>query len=290
LRILLSHGLNRIGGVNPHLTTIQSWMCESTAKCKEELLLVLWHGNLLWLSHLYFISLISLVNVKAGRGCIFIFESLNQHNLFFVVALDPWFGSPRLLRIRSRHTPVLYRQRFADISHILFCYVFFEADFISVFTHLMISWLLIFLENFLFIIKRLFFHKYMLLTATSTTKWPCAGNWWKTTTRSSTAADMTTPHCRPITRPTMLVNSLKNGLKIFVFGWCRSILSSNKRITDVVSTHRGLEAFMPTSCDSSWWYNWIFSFTRGRFWSRGLTHFTVRRTLSVILWGVLALP
>ena len=77
LRILLSHSLNRIGGVNPHLAAIQTWMREGTTKCKEELLLVLWHRHLLRLSHLNFISLISLVNMEARRGGIFMFKSLN---------------------------------------------------------------------------------------------------------------------------------------------------------------------------------------------------------------------
>lgn len=154
----------------------------------------------------------------------------------------------------------------------------------------MISGLLIFLENFLFIIKRLFFHKYMLLTATSTAKWLIARYRGKTSTRASTAADMMpSTDSRPITWPAMLVNCLKNGLEVFVFGRCGHILCGDKRIADVVSTHRGLETFMRTTCDGPWWNNRIFSFARGRFWSRGLTHFSVRRILRVVLWGMLTL-
>ena len=110
LRVLLGHSLDRIRGVNPHLTAIQPWMCESTAKCKEELLLILRHWHLFWLSHLNFISLISLVNVETSRRSIVIFESLNQNHLFFFITLNsPLLSGPRLLRISTRHTPILNR-------------------------------------------------------------------------------------------------------------------------------------------------------------------------------------
>ena len=162
--------------------------------------------------------------------------------------------------------------------------------FSCIFAHLMIGGLLIFRENFFFIIKRLFFHKYMLLTATSAPKWFIPRYWRKTAARPSTASDMmTATHRRPIARPTMLVNSLKNGLKIFVFWWGRGILCCNKRITNIVSTHRWLQTLMCTTRDCSWWNHWVFSFTGRWFWSRGFTHFSVGRTLSVILRGMLAL-
>lgn len=160
-----------------------------------------------------------------------------------------------------------------------------------IFAHLMIGGLLIFWENFFFIIKRLFFHKHMLFTATSAPKWFIPGNRRKTAARPSTASDMmTATHRRPVARPAMLINSLKNGLKIFVFWWSRYILCCNKRITNIVSTHRGLQTLMCATRDCSWWNNWVFSFSGRWFWSRGFTHFTVGRALSVILRGMLALP
>ena len=153
----------------------------------------------------------------------------------------------------------------------------------------MIGGLLIFLENFLFIIKRLLFHKYMLFAATSTAKWSSSRNWRKTSTRSCTAANMmTSSNRRSIARPTMLVNCLKNRLKIFVFWWCRTILGRYKRVADIVCTDRRLKTFVATACDSSWWNYLVFCFSR-RFWSRCFIHFTVRGTLSVILWSMLTL-
>jgi hypothetical protein len=254
--------------------------------------LVLRHGHLLRLSHFNFISLISLVDVETSRWGIVIFESLNQYHLFFIIVMHPWLSSCNLLRIRSsRYTSILNWECFTNFSHILFSYIIFEVSFASIFPHLMIGGLLIFLENFLFIIKRLFFHKYMLLTATSTAKWSTARYWRKTAARASTAAHMMPcTHCRPITWPTILINCLKNGLEVFVFRWCGCILWGDKRIADIVGTDRGFETFVSTTCDSSWWNNWVFSFTRRWFRSRGLTHFTVRRILSVILRGMLSLP
>ena len=69
----------------------------------------------------------------------------------------------------------------------------------------------------------------MLFTATSAAKWLIARYRGKTATRASTAADMMpSTDGRAITRSAMLVNSLKNGLEIFVFGWSGRILCGDK--------------------------------------------------------------
>lgn len=149
----------------------------------------------------------------------------------------------------------------------------------------MISWLLIFRENFFFIVKRLFLHEHVLLAATSTAKRSGTTNGRKTAARASASAHMVPcANSWTITRPVVLVSWLKNRLKGLVLRWSGTILTGIERVAYIVCTNWSLKAFLSSSY-SPWWHNLVLGFSRG-FWRRGFKTFTVRRALSIVLWSM----
>lgn len=180
-------------------------MSEATAKSNHKLLLILRHRHLLWLSHLDFISFICLVNVKTCRWSVVILERLNQYGWAAFIALGT---SLNLTCILIGDAFVLNWECFTDFFHLLFWDLLFFMSFITIFAKQMISGLLIFWENFFFIVERLFLYKHLLFAATSAAKRSRATNGRKTAARSSASTYMASANSRTITRPAVLVSWL----------------------------------------------------------------------------------